>query len=157
MLMKQLALIQRLALQPNALPRAALHFYPALPTSVSNLGGGEIFSAPVQTGPGADPASYTMCTGSFLGIKRPVRGVDHLPPCSSEVERKVELYISRSESSWRVRGEVYLYLYLANGRISCCFCSFCVHIQETPWCIMVVSQMHWKPRGAMKKYGRAEV
>ena len=27
------------------------------------------FSAPVQTGPGSHPASCTMCTGSFLGVK----------------------------------------------------------------------------------------
>jgi len=27
------------------------------------------FSAPVQTGPGAHPASCTMGTGSFLGVK----------------------------------------------------------------------------------------
>jgi hypothetical protein len=37
------------------------------------------FSAPVQTGPGAHPASYTMGTRSFLGLKRPGRGVDHPP------------------------------------------------------------------------------
>jgi len=36
------------------------------------------FSAPVQTGPETHPASYTMGTGSFLGIKRLGRGVDHL-------------------------------------------------------------------------------
>jgi hypothetical protein len=35
------------------------------------------FSASVQTGPGAQPASYTMGTGSFPGVKRPGRGVDH--------------------------------------------------------------------------------
>jgi hypothetical protein len=35
------------------------------------------FSAPIQTGPGAHPASYTMGTGSFLGVKRLGRGVDH--------------------------------------------------------------------------------
>jgi len=35
------------------------------------------FSAPIQTCPGALPASYTMGTGSFLGVKRPERGVDH--------------------------------------------------------------------------------
>jgi hypothetical protein len=35
------------------------------------------FSAPVQTGLGAHPASYTMGTGSFQGVKRPGRGVDH--------------------------------------------------------------------------------
>ena len=31
---------------------------------------GARFSAPVQTGPGAHPASYTMGTGSLPGIKR---------------------------------------------------------------------------------------
>jgi hypothetical protein len=37
------------------------------------------FSAPVQTGPGAHPAFYTMGTESFLGVNRPGRGVDHTP------------------------------------------------------------------------------
>ena len=41
--------------------------------------GGRFF-APVQTIPGAHPASYTMGTGSFPGVKRPGRGIDHLPP-----------------------------------------------------------------------------
>ena len=36
------------------------------------------FSELVQTGPETHPASYTMGTGSFLGVKRPGRGVDHL-------------------------------------------------------------------------------
>jgi len=31
--------------------------------------GGARFSAPVQTSPGAHPASYIMGTGSFLGVK----------------------------------------------------------------------------------------
>jgi hypothetical protein len=35
------------------------------------------FSLPVQTGPGAHPAYYTMGTASFPGVKRPGRGVDH--------------------------------------------------------------------------------
>ena len=39
----------------------------------------ERFSAPLQTGPGAHPASYTMGTGSFPGVKRAGRGVDHIP------------------------------------------------------------------------------
>jgi len=30
---------------------------------------GRVFSAPVQTGPGAHPASYTIGTGSFPGVK----------------------------------------------------------------------------------------
>ena len=40
---------------------------------------GAKFSAPIQTGPGAHPASYTMGTGSLPGVKRPGRGVDHPP------------------------------------------------------------------------------
>ena len=54
---------------------------------------GATFSATVQTGPGAQPASYTVGTGSFPGVKRPGRGVDHPPPSSAEVEGRVELYI----------------------------------------------------------------
>ena len=38
-----------------------------------------IFSAPVQTCPGAHPASYTMVTGFFPGVKRPGPGVEHHP------------------------------------------------------------------------------
>ena len=37
---------------------------------------GARFSAPVHTGPGAHPDSYTMRTGSFPGVKRPGRGAD---------------------------------------------------------------------------------
>jgi hypothetical protein len=40
---------------------------------------GARFSAPVQTGSGAHPASYTMGTGSFPWVKRPGRGVDYPP------------------------------------------------------------------------------
>jgi hypothetical protein len=38
--------------------------------------GGRFF-APVQTGPGAHPASRTMGTGSFPGVKWPRRGFNH--------------------------------------------------------------------------------
>ena len=41
---------------------------------------GARFSAPVQTGPGAHPASCTMGTGSLQWIKRPGRGADHPNP-----------------------------------------------------------------------------
>jgi hypothetical protein len=41
----------------------------------------------VQTGPGAHPASYPMgTTGSFPGVKLPVRESDHSPPSSAEVK-----------------------------------------------------------------------
>jgi hypothetical protein len=43
------------------------------------------FSAPVQTGPGAHPASRTMGSGSFPEVKRPGRGVDHPPSSSAEI------------------------------------------------------------------------
>ena len=46
---------------------------------------GARFSAPVQTGPEAHPASCTMGTGSFPGVKRPGRGAD--PPPLSSVPR----------------------------------------------------------------------
>ena len=52
--------------------------------------GEERFSAPVQTGPGAHPASYTMGTGSFPEVKRPERGVDHPYPPSTEVKERVD-------------------------------------------------------------------
>jgi len=51
------------------------------------------FAAPVQTGPGAHPSSYTMGTGSFPGVKPPGRGIDHPPPSSAEVKERVERYL----------------------------------------------------------------
>jgi hypothetical protein len=49
---------------------------------------GARFFAHVQTGPGAYPASCTIGTVSFPGVKRPGRGADHSPPCSAEVENE---------------------------------------------------------------------
>jgi len=37
------------------------------------------FSEPVQNGPGAHPASCTMGTGSFPGVERLGRDIDHPP------------------------------------------------------------------------------
>jgi hypothetical protein len=58
---------------------------------------GARFSASVQMGPAIYQASHTMCTGSFTGVKRPERGVDH-----AEVKETVELYISPIGPSWLV-------------------------------------------------------
>jgi len=52
----------------------------------------ERFSASVQIGPGARPASCTMATEYFLGVKRPRRGVYHHTPSSAEVKERAELY-----------------------------------------------------------------
>jgi hypothetical protein len=58
-------------------------------------------SAPVQTGPGAHPASHTADTGSFPEVKLPGRGVGHPIPSSGEVKDRVKLFIySPSGPSW---------------------------------------------------------
>jgi hypothetical protein len=62
---------------------------------------GTRFSAPVQAGPGVHPPFYAMGTGSFLGLKRAVRGVDDPPTSIPEVKERVELYLySPSGPSW---------------------------------------------------------
>jgi hypothetical protein len=61
-------------------------------------------TAPVQTGPEAHPASYTMGTGSFPEVKRPGRGVYHPLPSSAEVKERIELYLyCTTGTSWLVR------------------------------------------------------
>jgi hypothetical protein len=89
---------------------------------------GARFSAPVQTGPGAYPASCTMGTGSFPGVKRQRSGVDHPPLSSAEVKERVQLYLySPSGPSWPVLGwtlplpyiftyEVHLAVWLSTSR-----------------------------------------
>jgi hypothetical protein len=74
---------------------------------------GARFSASIQTGSEAHPASYTVSTGSFPGIKRPGHGVQHLPLSSAEVKERVELYLySPSGPLWPVLGWVIgLYIY----------------------------------------------
>jgi hypothetical protein len=47
-----------------------------------------IFSAPVQTGPGAHPASCTMGTGSVPEVKRPGCGVDHPPHLAPRLKKE---------------------------------------------------------------------
>jgi hypothetical protein len=46
------------------------------------------FFAPVQTGPGAHPASYTMGTGSLPRVKRQGRGADHPPHLAPKVKKE---------------------------------------------------------------------
>jgi hypothetical protein len=49
---------------------------------------GATFSAPVQTDPEGHPASCTVGTGSFPGLKRPGHGVDQPPLSSAEVKKE---------------------------------------------------------------------
>ena len=81
----------------------------------SNLGDGEIH----RTGPGANPASYITGTGSFPGVKRPGRGVDHPPPSSAEVKERVG-YTSNSPLGLRglLYGELYSYLQIRILKLS---------------------------------------
>jgi hypothetical protein len=73
--------------------------------SVDRIPVGARFSAPVQTGLVAYPASCTMGTGSIPGVKRHGRGVDHPPLSSAEAKEIVELYLySSSGPSWPVLG-----------------------------------------------------
>jgi len=53
---------------------------------------GARFSAPVQTEPGAHPASDTMGTGCFAEVKWLRYGVEYPPPSSAEDKERVELY-----------------------------------------------------------------
>ena len=58
------------------------------------------FPAPVQTGPEAHPDFYTRGIGSFLGVKRPGRGVDNPPPYSAEVKGRVEIDLYSTSGTW---------------------------------------------------------
>ena len=55
---------------------------------------GARFSAPVQTGPGAQPASCAMGSWVYPGGKeRPGRDTDPSPPSSAVGHERVELYL----------------------------------------------------------------
>jgi len=62
------------------------------------------FSAPIQTGPGTHPASYTMGTGSFLGVNWLGHGIDNPHPSSAKVKENRAIHILPSEPSWTVLG-----------------------------------------------------
>ena len=73
---------------------------------------GARFSAPVQTGPGAYPASYTMGTRSFPGVKRAGCGADHPPPSEGRGHERVGRYLySPSGPSWPVIGRTFTFTF----------------------------------------------
>jgi hypothetical protein len=73
---------------------------------------GARFSAPVQTGPEIHPASYTMGTGSFPGVRRQRRGVERTPHLAPRLKKG---YRYTSTSHLRLhglfKGELYLPIY----------------------------------------------
>jgi len=84
----------------------------------SNPGGGVRFFALVQTGLGAHPASCTMGTGSFPGVKSGL-GVTLTPTPSSAVVKKEQSYTSTppmgctacTEPQYLCKGALYLTFY----------------------------------------------
>ena len=89
------------------------------------------------TGSEAHPASCTMGTGSFPGVKRSGRGVDHPPPSSAEVKERVALYFySPSGPSWPVLGWTF-YSNFSEKAASCSGHSFSwthwMWTKETRW------------------------
>jgi hypothetical protein len=54
---------------------------------------GARFFAPFQAGLGAHPASYTMGSGSFPGVKRPMCGFDQPSPSRPEVKERLGVYL----------------------------------------------------------------
>ena len=74
---------------------------------------GAKFSAPVQTGPGAHPASYTVGSGYFPGVKRPERGVGHPPHLGPRLKKE---YSDTSTPPLGLpgllQGQLYLYIYI---------------------------------------------
>jgi hypothetical protein len=70
---------------------------------------GARFSAPVQIGPRAHSASYTMGAGSFPMAKRPERGLNHPPTSNAKVKERVKLYLySHLGPSWLILGQTLL-------------------------------------------------
>jgi hypothetical protein len=107
--------------------RLALKVYERLSRSYSSVGiatrygpdGPEIesrggrCSAPVQTGPGTHPAPNKMDPGSFPGVKRTGRDVNHPPTSSAEVKERVVLYLySPLGLRGLFEGNFYLYPYV---------------------------------------------
>jgi hypothetical protein len=73
---------------PPGIPQSVQRLATGWTVRGSNPGVGAIYSAPVQTGPGAHPVSYTMGTGSFPGVKRPWRGVDRPPHLAPRLKKE---------------------------------------------------------------------
>jgi hypothetical protein len=66
---------------------------------------------PVQIGPKAHPAYYTMGTECFSGAKRPDRGTDHPLHSSAEAANGLELYLCPPfyANIGMLWGDLYLY------------------------------------------------
>ena len=120
-------------------------------------------SAPIQTSPGAHPASCTIGTGSFLGVKRLGRGVDHPPPSNNEVKERVELYLySPSGASWPVLVWTLLSTISCLGCFINCVCDKCfahsVYFYVSLWLLLYLqrSDGSWNKSNQIKSNQIAE-
>jgi len=79
---------------------------------------GARFSSPVLTGPGVHPASHTVDTASFPGVKRSGRGVNHQPHLAPRLKKEYG-YTSSPHLGLRglFLGEICLYLMCST---TCC-------------------------------------
>ena len=71
--------------------------------------GGARFSAPVQAGTGAQPASYKMGTGSFPGAKPPGCDVNRQPNLPPRLQKKNYTFTSPLYLHDRLQCEIYLF------------------------------------------------
>ena len=101
---------------------------------------GARFSVPVQTGAGTNPASCTMGTGSFPGVKRAGRGADHPHPSKCRGHERVELYLySPSGPQWPVIGRTFTFTFtFMEGKI---FAHFKTKFQGLNFEFSVVSEL----------------
>ena len=100
------------------------------------------FSAPVQTGPVAHPASCTMDTGSFPGVKGPGCGADHPPPSKCRGHDRVELYLySPSGSSWPVTGKAFTFTFTASCKWSIILVLFSANLSKNSKCCTNLTQI----------------
>ena len=80
---------------------------------------GARFSAPIQAGPGAYPASCTIDTTSFPGVKWLGHGADHPPPSKHQGHEKVGLYLySPSGSQWPVIRRTFTFTWSSGTELS---------------------------------------
>ena len=98
---------------------------------------GARFSAPVQTGLGAHPASNTIGTGSFPGAKRPGHGVDHPPHLASRL-KKEQSYTSAPSLGLRgwLQGELYFTLLYGSRMLIDCYTG--------PWNMVTDVSRRWE-------------
>ena len=99
---------------------------------------GARFSAPVWPGPVAYPASCTMGTGSFPGVKRPGRGADHPPASKCRGQERVGLCVYSPSGPQRcVIGRTFTPAFISPLRV----CTFILPMKLVNkfWCILYSS------------------